>query len=340
MRLRLARTSAVLATAVALAIPATPSFATSTTDPDGEAIAQSVAAASPAEEDASIAPTLGEDGTLLEASIVGGDVSVPVSADGTVTASSDFTGESIGIELPSEFTGAGEPAETGATTYSSASDDLGLAVSVTESGVQLAAVIGSAEAPSDLTYGLNLPSGAQASVQSDGAVLITADDEATLLGGIGIPWATDASGRSLATHYEIVGDTLVQTVETTPETQYPVVADPYLFVDLISSASWVYHTGYGWTLQVAPTGWARANAGSYSVGVYDWNELYSKYKNVGRGIKSNLGGLQDQLICHQQVVAIASPTKSTWNLDEWRADVSYAATVNARCNPGGSVIFD
>jgi hypothetical protein len=53
--------------------------------------------------------------------------------------------------------------------------------------------------------------------------------------------------------------------------------------------------------------------------------------------------MRDQLICHEQWVAIWSPSKSTWNLDEWRPDVSYAATVNAKCNsgqPGGGKIID
>lgn len=50
--------------------------------------------------------------------------------------------------------------------------------------------------------------------------------------------------------------------------------------------------------------------------------------------------MKDQYICHQQIVAIRDPLKATWNLDEWRADVGYLATVNAFCNPGGKSIFD
>ena len=75
-------------------------------------------------------------------------------------------------------------------------------------------------------------------------------------------------------------------------------------------------------------------------GVAGWNELYSKYKNIGRGIKKNLNGMRDQYICHQQIVAIRAPNKASWNLDEYRPDVGYAATVNAQCNPGGKNIFD
>lgn len=48
----------------------------------------------------------------------------------------------------------------------------------------------------------------------------------------------------------------------------------------------------------------------------------------------------DEYICHQQIVAVRYPNKAAWNLDEWRPNVSYLQTVNARCNPGGSVIWD
>jgi len=112
----------------------------------------------------------------------------------------------------------------------------------------------------------------------------------------------------------------------------PVARQAWLGRDLISSASWE-HLAPGWTLRVTPTRWARAHAGRYEVGVAGWNELYSKYRN--RGLNQNLDGMRDQWICHQQFVAVREPRRATWNLDEWRPNVSYAETVRARCNPGG-----
>jgi hypothetical protein len=97
-------------------------------------------------------------------------------------------------------------------------------------------------------------------------------------------------------------------------------------------------TGDGWTLEATPTWWARANAGSHLVGVHGCNELYSKYRN--RGLNTNLNGMRDQYICHQQFVAIRCPNKPTWNLDEWRPDVGYWQTVNSSCNTDGPRWFD
>jgi Protein of unknown function (DUF2599) len=333
------RAAVIAAGGLLLLIPAVPAVAAPSVS-DADAVAQTVAEASPNEMAGAITPVASGAGSDLGADIVGGAATVPASADGTVSVSNASEGEVIGVSLPSELSGKAEVASSGAVTYGSDSEDLAVSASVSESGVQIAAVLGSRSAPSDVVYGLDLPDGASAVVQPDGSVFVVARDGVTMLGGFGVPWATDASGTALATSYMIVGDTLVQHVTVTGDTQFPVVADPYLFVSLIKSASWSYHSGYGWTLAVTPTSWARANAGSYLVGEYDWSELLSKYGSVGRGIKYNLTGMRDQLICHQQVVAVYSPTKATWNIDEWRPSVGYAQTVNSSCNPGGSTIFD
>jgi hypothetical protein len=71
--------------------------------------------------------------------------------------------------------------------------------------------------------------------------------------------------------------------------------------------------------------WANTKNGG-AVYVYNGNTLlWTEHPNT------NLGGMRDQYICHQQIAF----AKRTSNLDEWRPDVSYSATVRARCNPGG-----
>ena len=62
--------------------------------------------------------------------------------------------------------------------------------------------------------------------------------------------------------------------------------------------------------------------------MWGWDELYS-WAAGPYGLNTNLGGMRDQYICHQQFAAY----KYTWNLDEYRKDVSYWDTVKARCNP-------
>ena len=43
---------------------------------------------------------------------------------------------------------------------------------------------------------------------------------------IAAPWARDADGAPVPTHYEVTGGTLTQIVDFTPATAFPVVADP------------------------------------------------------------------------------------------------------------------
>ena len=144
-------------------------------------------------------------------------------------------------------------------------------------------------------------------------------------------------GWQCSTHYEVSGSNLIQVIEPPANAAYPIVSDPWLWKDLIRSVVWAWHSGYGFTLMVTPTSWQRVWNGYYPAKA-GWNELYSKYRN--RGLNTNLDGMKDQYMCHVQIVSVRSPNKPTWNLDEWRPNVSYAQTINASCNPGGAKWFD
>jgi hypothetical protein len=145
-------------------------------------------------------------------------------------------------------------------------------------------------APSEFSYPIDVPAGGRMTIGQDGGVLVV-DARGLPRGGLAAPWAKDNQGRNVATHYELRRDAVVQVVAH-HGAAYPVVADPWLFIDLIQSATWAPDE-QGFTLMVTPTTWARANAGSYPVGAAGWNELYSKYKDVGRGIRRNLNGMRD-----------------------------------------------
>ena len=47
------------------------------------------------------------------------------------------------------------------------------------------------------------------------------------IGEFEAPWALDADGNTVPTHFEVDGDTITQIVETDETTAYPVVADPH-----------------------------------------------------------------------------------------------------------------
>jgi hypothetical protein len=334
---RILRRRAGLVVAAALIIGATSAVPAAMAAPasDADGIAAAITSAAPLALGQQQVATANH-GKGKPTDTVGGDVEVttPATGNGKVSVTSRHGRGSVRFALPAAADTQASVSADGTVTYAG---DVPVGVRVFDSGVQVSTVIGAADSAHTFSYPLDLPAGSHIEPAPDGGVLFIGADGG-LLGGFAAPWAKDAAGTAVPTHYTFDGTTVTQVVDHVDGAQYPVVADPYLWIDLISSASWQYNSGYGWTLRVSPTAWARANAGSHQVGIYDWNELYSKYKNSG--LNTNLGGMEDQLICHQEFVAIWSPTKSTWNLDEWRPDVSYLATVNARCNPGGSTIFD
>ncbi|NMH70511.1 DUF2599 domain-containing protein [Bacillus sp. RO3] len=58
-----------------------------------------------------------------------------------------------------------------------------------------------------------------------------------------------------------------------------------------------------------------------------WNKLYAVHSSSSNWY--NTGGMKDQFDCH----ATYARTKSRWNLEPSRPNVSYAETVAKACNP-------
>lgn len=283
-----------------------------------------------------------------------GDIAVTIPADSakavTATKQTPAGPITVSVGIGAQAASPGVLASDGSVVYSDAGDTK-QTVRPTDDGFRIHTILEDASASTEINHTVALPAGVrlvagkdmpaskdipQGGTEVAAVFLVGADDK--VIGGFSAPWAKDAQGAAVPTHFEIRSGNLVQIVDhQSAGVVYPVVADPYLGFDLIQSARWVWHSE-GWTMEVTPTGWARANAGGYLPGVYGWDELYSKYRY--RGLNTNLDGMRDQYICHQQIVALRAPNKPTWNLDEWRPNVSYLETVNASCNPGGPRFFD
>ena len=133
---------------------------------------------------------------------------------------------SISIGLP-ELVGASSAVtlESGAITYPA---DNGVANTVVPliDGVQMLTTIASADAPTSFSYPVQLPQGGSVALTGDGSAVI-ADAAGNPLVTTTAPWAVDANGAPVPTHYEIDGTSLVQVVDhTSKDFAYPIVADP------------------------------------------------------------------------------------------------------------------
>lgn len=100
----------------------------------------------------------------------------------------------------------------------------------------------------------------------------------------------------------------------------------------IDSVAWIerYDPGTNkneWSLSVVPTECGRNIQSDQTNRAYD--ELVSRFRNDGQWKNNDGGGMRRQLICH---LAIAR-TKTTWNLEPFRPDVSHEVAINNGCNP-------
>ncbi len=92
-------------------------------------------------------------------------------------------------------------------------------------GVRASVVVPGPAAP--MSYAFSVAGASRLELQADGSVLVYRGS--SVAGQIHRPWAVDANGRALATHFAIVGTTVVQSLDDVSQiTAYPVVMDPDL----------------------------------------------------------------------------------------------------------------
>lgn len=148
----------------------------------------------------------------------------PVDGSTSVELSGGATAE---IALP--FDDA-EPAPTSVDAHSArfrdeASDTTAVVQPLVTNGVRMILTMGSADSPTRYEFDLGDSSElVELSIAPNGGVQVS-DTSGGDLGFIAPPWAMDANGDPVPTHYELDGNQLVQVVDHHGAT-YPVIADP------------------------------------------------------------------------------------------------------------------
>lgn len=201
--------------------PASASTDVDTSDP--AAVAVLVAEAAPDDARAvDTAPTSGG----FQTSVDGSEASIPVDPSQPIEVSTSIGGRelSASISLPDGLNlAAGEATTDGAVVYAS-EDDATVAVQTLESGdTRIQTVIPDGGARHEAEYGME---GFQAVIDSSGNAGFVEKGREGAFVPVDAPWATDARGASVSTHYEVRGEKLVQVVVPAASTVYPVVADP------------------------------------------------------------------------------------------------------------------
>ncbi|MFS0911279.1 hypothetical protein AB3M89_05765 [Microbacterium sp. 179-I 3D2 NHS] len=278
MTRRSKQTLAAISVAVLIATLGTPLAAHADPGDPADVLAEAEAVALGAATPADVLPPVLEE-DAGEASVSLNAIDLEVTLGGT-DAASTYEADQYAI------------AESDSVTY---------AVSFPEEGAtRFSALLATANYESPhWTFG----SGTELLLLDDGSV--TVSNGAEFLGGIESPWAIDAQGRSLPTHYEVSGSTLTQVIDTTGAV-FPVVADPtvrdygpYIQVHLNRSETIAAVAGYG------------VCAGILS----KTKHPFGKALGLACTVVSTLGGavvLSNQCISIHYVVGVGGPAGIWW----------------------------
>ncbi|MBD7919895.1 MULTISPECIES: DUF2599 domain-containing protein [Cellulomonas] len=324
------RTMRCFAYAVMLAVIAAPASAAHAATPDPVLDILTDALDVPAVEAAlsDVASTRARPG--VAAAHVGrhGSASVPQDAARDVVLS-HASGPTLAVGLPSgETADAAQTVTDGVVAFDNNDGSTTVPIVKDDASVQILTIVHDATAPERYRYELDVPVGSRLQQEASGAIVVLTAAGA-LVGGVAPPWAYDATGAPVPTRFEIEGTSFTQVVEhLASETTYPVVADPFLGVAMVSSYRWETST----RILVTPTAWARAVypgnvAGAPIAGNPGFDEL--RAKQTSSTYRNRLGSsARNQYICH----VAGAPFKSTWNLETNRADKGYLGFIASGCN--------
>lgn len=220
-------------------------------------------------------------------------------------------------------------------------DERGLyesSVKVVEDGMTNSVRLMNEQAMSDIQIQMELPDNWTIDLYRDenneviDGSLVVYDDEGIVVAATTCPVAFDATGEEIDTYFYFNKNNLYQTVDD-ENAQYPLelgykivpVSSTDRFSDFFKSGEFI----------------TRDKKISLSLGErkFDtnvsylvdraWDTVVRDFYAVNEKWTSNLSGMEDQYKCHVNF----AKNKVPWNLEPWRPDVGYVATVAARCNP-------
>ncbi|MFJ7914183.1 MULTISPECIES: hypothetical protein [unclassified Lysinibacillus] len=181
-------------------------------------------------------------------------VNLPRQFDDGILVKNKETGEDLKIGVPNNMN-LSKPIITESGSYEYKNDGpVDLILQPTEFGVRSVVNIKDSSAPKEYKFELDLPEGHKVISSADyfgdvpGSELDTEEvfivDENNIVQSVfGKAWAVDANGADVPTNYEVVDNTLIQTVNFNENTAFPVLADPDWVAIGACSAALVWFVG-------------------------------------------------------------------------------------------------
>jgi len=157
-------------------------------------------------------------------------VHLPKSATESLVVDSATGAPSWALSLPTGLDEAPEVVGKSSTLFRSSDRTFDVIAEEVNTGkirgadARILVVIGGPQAPTRYEFNATLPEGASLNPTPDGGVEVV-DASGEAIAFIEPPWAIDANGAAVATHFEVRGETLLQIIDH-DGAEYPVVADP------------------------------------------------------------------------------------------------------------------
>lgn len=181
-----------------------------------------------------------------------------------------------------------------------------------DGSIQLINVLADSAAPERYEYDFSSTTPVSITLK-DGVALIL-DVNGDFIGGVTAPWAYDAHGVAVPTHFEIAGSTLIQVVEhSSGSYTYPISADPYMGQKLFSSVT-ADTVEKDIRINLNPTKFGRGMPPWVMTGA-GWSEAIAWPGPVPVGsLLRSKATLRQQFDCH----AFGNAFAGTWNLERFR----------------------
>ena len=251
--------------------------------------------------------------------------------DGVSVSNKKLGGASVHVGLPyADGASDASSVSQGVVSYDNKNGSSTIPVAKNDGSLQMVTKIDNRDAPTEYKYVMGVPLEETLVQQEDGSVLIL-DNNGKIISAVSKPWAVDAQGTPVETAYVVQGNELIQVISHTSQNYtYPIVADPWLGVDLIERV-WVDDVPKGYVVNVKPTSWGRSFQGlaTHSAHV---DELKDKLGGDAWRVDDHDGTIREQFLCH---VAGNMFEPHDYNLESWRPSKHWALQLNPfdECNP-------
>ncbi len=192
------------------------------------------------------------------------EITVPSDAVEPISVESD-NGRIISITLPDSTSDSTSvvDAETSSVVHEN-TDGTAVIPLVREDGtLQILSVIQEESAPTRFSYDFGSDGGVQLRLTPSGGAEVV-DAAGIVIADVAVPWALDAAGTSIPTHFEVSGARLDQVVDAGAISApvYPIVADPAVTVTTYEYKYVNVNRIYNWTNKARQLGICKVQAGA------------------------------------------------------------------------------